>query len=230
MGDLKTWQRFPTKITIMCRQWTCDEPFAGDLIPRERQLRCYQYLFDIIRCKHVRITLRLRALHRALCSTWGLISENINLIINWYMSIQVPAGRRTGSPLKLEMGTGGEPRSAAQGSQTGRPVWKHWSKSQIPVWLLLSRLCKRGWAGGGAQIDGRLGSADLTWARPTVEWNWVQRTGVEWDRKVVKDWWGVKVGVRKGEKWWGWGSGVIWEGGGIPRRAATSVDTIICFP
>lgn len=36
-----------------------------DLIPCERQLRCYQYLFDIIHCKHVGITLRLKAPHKA---------------------------------------------------------------------------------------------------------------------------------------------------------------------
>lgn len=36
--------------------------WSGDIMPCEKQLRCYQYLFDIIHCKHMRITSRLKAL------------------------------------------------------------------------------------------------------------------------------------------------------------------------
>ncbi len=57
------------KIYIYLPLWIYNKQQGGDLIPCERQLRSYQYLFDIIRCKHVRITLRLKAPRKALCST-----------------------------------------------------------------------------------------------------------------------------------------------------------------
>lgn len=67
--QLKIIKLFLANIYIHLPLWICNKQLGGDLIPCERQLRSYQYLFDIIRCKHVRITLRLRALRRALCST-----------------------------------------------------------------------------------------------------------------------------------------------------------------
>ena len=100
---------FPSDIDINLPLWIYNKQLGGDLIPCERQLRSYQYLFDIIRCKHVRITPRLRAPRWALCSTWMLISETINLIINWYTSILPAPGScliRTVSPLKLERAAG----------------------------------------------------------------------------------------------------------------------------
>lgn len=42
---------------------SCNKQLGDELIACERQLRCYKYIFDIIHCKHMRVTLRLKALH-----------------------------------------------------------------------------------------------------------------------------------------------------------------------
>lgn len=129
--------------------WIYNKQLRGDLIPCEGQLRSYQDLFDIIRCKHVRITLRSEALHWALCSTWILISETINLIMDRYMSVLPAPWWRTVSPLKLER-VAEVSQALSPGSQT---VWKQVShpnlfadqlpNPQNPGLATLSRLCKK---------------------------------------------------------------------------------------
>lgn len=105
---------FLAKTCICLPLWVFNRQSGGDLIPCERQLRSYEYLFDIIHCEHVRITLRLKDLHQGLCSTWILISETINLIINRYMSFLPAPGpclHENSKPIETREGGRSEPSS-----------------------------------------------------------------------------------------------------------------------
>ncbi len=154
--------------------------------------------------------------------------------MNWYLSILPAPGscsHENSKPIETREGGWSKPSSQPVFSDC-LPSLENRSctlicllisfKSQIPSFATLTWLCKNWneWSDSGGK-EPVLGSATLRCEGLAAEQSWQERKIVKAERE--------KVGGRTGEKFWGLGVGVTWEGRGIPCRAATSADTIFCF-
>lgn len=140
----------------------------------------------------------------------------------------VPACMRTVSPLKLE-----RLACALRGPKPGFSDCLTALETQSCT-IICSVISYKSqpWGAGGCWFEQFCAKTETRSCGQSLCLRTVSDTGwpeLSWqERKVVKAE-REKVGVRTGEKWWGKGRWVTWEGRSIPFRAATSEDTIICF-
>lgn len=223
------WRCFPAEIYIYLPLWSCNKQLGGDTVVR-RSWGVTSISLTLSVAWELPWSWRLFARLYAALEYWSL-----KLLIwlknsTWVSCLFLgSACMGTVSPLKLER-VAGLSHAPSPDSQIVCPLWKQvlhhnlfTDQLQIPRFSALSRW-KTGTRGRGQSLGWRLCSilAGLCWPdRPAAEQSGQERKVVKAERE--------KVGVSTGEKWWGQGVWVTWEGRGIPFRAATSEDSIICF-